>query len=74
MSEQNSDTVEITAGSITATLVDDQATLISSSTTLTDAAAADAGTLTNAPTAGDPTKWVTINDNGTILAIPAWQV
>lgn len=35
-------------------------------------AAAAAGTLTNAPAAGNPTKWIPINDNGTIRNIPAW--
>lgn len=38
----------------------------------TNNAAANAGTLLNAPTAGDPTKWIPINDNGTIRNIPAW--
>src|SRR5271168_2700020 len=35
-------------------------------------AAAAAGTLLNAPVAGNPTKWIPINDNGTIRNIPAW--
>jgi hypothetical protein len=35
-------------------------------------AAAQLGTLTNAPTAGNPTKWIPINDNGTIRNIPCW--
>ena len=39
---------------------------------LTDGAAAAAGTLTNAPVAGDPAKWITINDNGTARHIPTW--
>lgn len=46
--------------------------LLTSKTTLTDFAAAAAGTLTNAPTAGNPTKWVSINDNGTVRKIPTW--
>lgn len=40
--------------------------------TLADNAAVGAGTLTNAPTAGDPTKWVAINDNGTTRYFPTW--
>ena len=48
------------------------ATLIKSNTTLTDGAAAAVGTLNNAPTAGNPTKWVLINDNGTIRKFPTW--
>ncbi len=46
--------------------------LMDSSATLSNGAAAATGTLTNAPTAGDPTKWVAINDNGTTRYIPAW--
>lgn len=42
------------------------------STALTDGAAAQVGTLTNAPTAGNPNKWVAINDNGTLRYIPTW--
>jgi hypothetical protein len=38
----------------------------------TNNSAAAAGTLTNAPVAGNPTKWIPINDNGTIRNIPAW--
>jgi hypothetical protein len=47
-------------------------TLIKSSVTLTNGAASGAGTITNAPTAGNPTKWIPINDNGTTRYIPAW--
>lgn len=55
-----------------ATLTDRSATLIASSTNLTDGAGVAAGTLTNAPVAGDPTKWVPIDDNGTTRYLPAW--
>jgi hypothetical protein len=47
-------------------------TLISSSVALTNNAASAAGTLSNAPIAGNPTKWIPINDNGTTRNIPAW--
>lgn len=47
-------------------------TLIATSAALTNGAAAAVGTLTNAPTAGNPTKWVPINDNGTTRYIPCW--
>jgi hypothetical protein len=40
--------------------------------TLADGAAAAAGTLLNAPAAGNPTKWIPIDDNGTTRYIPAW--
>lgn len=35
-------------------------------------AAASAGTLTNAPSVGNPTKWIPVDDNGTTRYIPAW--
>lgn len=47
-------------------------TLIHTGTTLTNNAGAAAGTLLNAPAAGNPTKWIPIDDNGTIRNIPAW--
>lgn len=47
-------------------------TLIASNVALTNNAAAQVGTLTNSPTAGNPTKWIPINDNGTIRNIPTW--
>ena len=47
-------------------------TLLCTSVALTNGAAAAAGTLTNAPVAGNPTKWIPINDNGTVRYIPAW--
>lgn len=46
--------------------------LLRSSETLANGAAGNAGTLTNAPVAGDPTKWVSIDDNGTTRYLPAW--
>ncbi len=47
-------------------------TLLTTSVALTDGAAAAGGTLLNAPTAGNPTKWIPINDNGTTRYIPCW--
>ncbi len=46
--------------------------ILRSTAALADGAAAAAGTLTNAPTAGNPTKWIPIDDNGTTRHIPAW--
>lgn len=46
--------------------------LIRTSVALGNGAAAAAGTLANAPVAGNPTKWIPINDNGTTRYIPAW--
>ena len=46
--------------------------MMATATTFTDGAAAAAGTLLNAPAAGNPTKWIPIDDNGTTRYIPAW--
>jgi hypothetical protein len=46
--------------------------LASSATAYTNNAAAQTATMTNGPLAGNPTKWIPINDNGTIRNIPAW--
>ena len=43
-----------------------------SSIALTNGAGASAGTITNAPSVGNPTKWIPIDDNGTTRYIPAW--
>ena len=63
-----------TAGALTLTggLTTASSTLHTTTTALTNGAAAALGTLTNAPAAGNPTKWVPINDNGTTRYIPAW--
>ncbi len=55
-----------------ATLSPASGQLAITTTAYTNNAAAQAGTLTNAPAAGNPTKWIPINDNGTIRNIPAW--
>lgn len=47
-------------------------TLLTTRANLTNGAAAATGTLTNAPAAGNPTKWIPVNDNGTTRYIPAW--
>lgn len=39
---------------------------------LTNGAAAQTATLTNGPVAGNPTKWMKINDGGTDRFVPAW--
>jgi len=47
-------------------------TFLRSTVALTNGAAAGAGTITNAPSAGNPTKWIPIDDNGTTRYIPCW--
>jgi hypothetical protein len=46
--------------------------VLTTTASITSGAGSGAGTLTNAPTAGNPTKWIPINDNGTTRYIPAW--
>lgn len=48
------------------------AALVTTTVTMADGVGAGAGTLLNAPTAGNPTKWIPINDNGTTRYIPTW--
>jgi hypothetical protein len=63
----------VVMGALTAaSLTHGSATLLITTASLTNGAGASAGTLTNAPAAGNPTKWVLINDNGTTRRIPAW--
>ena len=72
MSAQDSSSVSISGGTVTAQLKNNQTILLQSTVTLTNGAAAAAGTISNAPVAGNPTKWVAINDNGITRYIPAW--
>jgi len=60
------------SGKTLSTLTIGSSTLAATTVTLTNGAAAASGTLTNAPAAGNPTKWIPINDNGTTRYIPAW--
>ncbi|MEZ7524007.1 hypothetical protein [Burkholderia vietnamiensis] len=46
--------------------------LMHSTVALANGAGAAAGTLANAPAAGNPTKWIAIDDNGTTRYVPAW--
>ena len=65
-------TANSTGLAVTGTLTTSSTTLHTSSVSLTNGAAAAAGTLTNAPVAGNPTKWIPIVDNGTTRYIPCW--
>ena len=67
-------TISTSAGNlaIAVPLILSQTTLCQTSVALTNGAAAALGTLTNAPAAGNPTKWIPINDNGTTRYFPAW--
>lgn len=48
------------------------ASLLATNVSLTDNSGAAAGTLLNAPTAGNPTKWIAFTDNGVTRKIPTW--
>ena len=66
---------DITQGSSDAqfsTITTSSTILARTSVSLANGAAAALGTISNAPVAGNPTKWVPINDNGVIRYIPAW--
>lgn len=66
-------TARVSAGNIIATGT--LSVITSAGLTLTNqgnGAGVGAGTLTTAPTAGDPAIWVPINVNGTVRFIPAW--
>lgn len=61
-----------TSVALTGGITTGNTTLHTTTVALTNGAAAATGTLLNAPVAGNPTKWVPINDNGTIRYIPTW--
>jgi hypothetical protein len=71
---KNSVFIDANGGSITAPDIysNDSSFLIRSKATLNNGAGAATGTLTNAPAGGNPTKWISIDDNGTTRKIPAW--
>lgn len=54
------------------TVVGSSTAMVKATTTFANGAAAATGTLTNAPVAGNPTKWIKIDDAGTVRYIPAW--
>lgn len=47
--------------------------LIRTNTSLTAGATANAPTLTTGPVTGEPTKWISIDDNGVTRRIPTWN-
>lgn len=61
-----------TSVALTGDITTGTGTLHRTSVNLTNGAAGAAATLLNAPVAGNPTKWIPINDNGTIRYIPCW--
>jgi hypothetical protein len=63
---------ETTTGTIYKALLGNRQLMKISGASFTDGAGAQAGTITNAPAVGNPTKWIPIDDNGTTRYIPAW--
>jgi hypothetical protein len=61
--------VIIAGGSIT---VGTAVTMVGTNSAWNNGAGAAAGTLLNAPVAGNPTKWIQIDDAGTARYVPAW--
>lgn len=72
LGEQQADRVNIKGGEVSARLKNTQTVLLETTSTLSNGAALASGTLLNAPVAGDPTKWVAIDDNGVTRYIPTW--
>lgn len=62
----------LAAATLSGTLTSADTFLMRTTGTLANGAAAAAGTLTNAPAAGNPTKWLKVDDNGTTRYVPAW--
>ena len=60
------------AGKFTDVTNGNAAALIKTSVSLNNGAGAQLGTLINSPLSGPPTKWATVNDNGTIRYSPLW--
>jgi hypothetical protein len=63
---------ETTTGTIYKAILGNRGLMKISGAAFADGAGAQAGTLTNAPAVGNPTKWISIDDNGTTRYIPAW--
>jgi hypothetical protein len=65
-------TVSVQFGTGLVILDSGAAVVFKSAQTQTNYAGAGAGTIANAPHAGNPDKWVAFNDNGTIRKFPTW--
>ncbi len=63
-------TQDTTTGNIT--VAGAAAPVLGTITTVTSGAGSSTGTLTNAPAATNPTKWIPFNDAGVTRYIPAW--
>lgn len=66
------DSSALTNLSVASIIISDPTMLVRSVVAMNNGAAAQVATLTNGPTAGNPTKWIPINDNGTTRYVPSW--
>jgi len=63
----------VTATTVTGTIINTIATwLIENSDVMPNGFGVGLGTLTNAPAAGDPAKWIPVREGGVTRYIPAW--
>jgi hypothetical protein len=63
---------ETTTGTIYKAILGNRQLMKIAGAAFDNGAGASAGTLSNAPAVGNPTKWIPIDDNGTTRYIPAW--
>jgi hypothetical protein len=63
---------ETTTGTIYKAILGNRQLMKISGASFDNGAGAQAGTITNSPSVGNPTKWIPIDDNGTTRYIPAW--
>ena len=63
---------ETTTGTIYKAILGNRQLMKIAGAAFDNGAGAHAGTLTNSPVTGNPTKWIPIDDNGTTRYIPAW--
>lgn len=61
-----------TDGSVGQIIMNSSTFLMRTKTAWANGAGAGVGTLLNAPTSSNPTKWIPIDDNGTVRYLPAW--
>jgi len=71
-SANNGASVQMSLSSAGLLTVPGGTTLLATYATLTAGATGNVPTLTAGPVTGNPTKWIAINDNGTVRHIPAW--
>lgn len=69
----NPSTNTLTTSNFKGKMTNNDTTMVSTNQTLTNWWGMYLATLGNSPIAGNPTKWIKIDDNGTIRYIPTWS-